>query len=48
MGKPPRGLETADRLPNLTAALLDHGYNADDVSKILGRNFMRVFRQVLK
>jgi membrane dipeptidase len=42
----PEGLETAAELPNLTAALLEHGYSPDDVKKILGSNFMRVFSEV--
>jgi len=32
--------------PSLTAALLDHGYRPEEVSKILGGNAQRVFRQV--
>ena len=42
----PEGMETPDRLPNLTTAMLAHGISADDVQKILGRNWMRVYRQV--
>ena len=33
-------------LPRLTDALLGRGYSEDDVQKVLGGNFMRVFRQV--
>lgn len=43
----PVGLEDVSKLPNLTAALLRHGYSATDVIKILGGNFLRVFRQVV-
>jgi membrane dipeptidase len=34
------------RWPSLTAALLDRGYRPDDVGKILGGNFQRVFAKV--
>jgi membrane dipeptidase len=39
----PDGLEDASQLPNLTAGLLKRGYSEDDVLKILGGNWMRVF-----
>lgn len=42
----PEGIETPDRLPNLTARLLERGYKAADVRKILGGNWLRVFRAV--
>lgn len=42
----PTGIETPDRLPNLTAALLDRGYSAEDAAKIMGGNWLRVFRAV--
>lgn len=47
MGMLPAGLENAAQLANLTAALLEHGYSASDAGKILGGNFMRVFREVI-
>jgi len=34
------------RWPSLTEALLDHGYHADEVGKILGGNARRVFQRV--
>lgn len=43
----PAGLETAAQLPALTTALLQHGYAPDDVKKILGGNFMRLFREII-
>lgn len=43
----PEGLETAADLPRLTAALLKRGYSPDDVRKILGGNFIRVFREII-
>jgi membrane dipeptidase len=33
-------------LPRITQSLLDRGYSADDIKKILGGNLLRVFRQV--
>jgi membrane dipeptidase len=45
---PPAGLESAALLPNLTAELLKRGYKESDMEKILGGNFLRVFRQVLR
>jgi membrane dipeptidase len=32
-------------LPKITQALLDRGYSADDIRKILGGNLLRVFRE---
>ncbi|MBI3697357.1 MAG: membrane dipeptidase [Acidobacteria bacterium] len=42
----PAGLEDISKLPALTAALRKHGYSEQDVKKILGGNFLRVFREV--
>lgn len=46
--KVPLGLEDVSRFPALTEALLRRGYSREDVRKILGENFMRVFRMVCK
>ncbi len=43
----PVGLEDVSTLPNLTAALLRHGYSAQDVIKILGGNYLRVFKRIV-
>jgi len=40
------GMKDVSQFPNLTFALLQHGYSKSDVRKILGGNFLRVFRQV--
>jgi membrane dipeptidase len=48
IGSVPVGLEDVSKLPNLTAALLKRGYSIADVRKILGENYLRVFRQVCK
>src|SRR6266567_4727712 len=45
-GATPQGIDSAADLPKITQALLDRGYSADDIRKILGGNLMRVFREV--
>jgi membrane dipeptidase len=42
----PQGLTSASMLPSLTARLLERGVSDDEIEKILGGNFMRVFEQV--
>ncbi len=42
----PQGLEDVTKLPLVTEGLLRRGYDEEDVQRILGGNFMRVFRQV--
>ena len=44
----PSGLEDVTKFPAITEALLQRGYSRQDVRKILGENFMRVFRSVCK
>lgn len=44
---PPVGLEDVTRLPDITSGLLNRGYGEDEIRKILGGNFLRVFRQVV-
>lgn len=41
------GLEDVSRMPAITAGLLERGYSEASVEKILGGNFLRVFRQVV-
>jgi microsomal dipeptidase-like Zn-dependent dipeptidase len=41
------GLDEPSKLPNLTAALLAHGYSQTTVRKILGSNLLRFFREVV-
>jgi membrane dipeptidase len=38
------GFKDASEAPNLTRALLERGYSADDIAKIWSGNFMRVLR----
>ena len=40
------GLEDVSKYPDLTLALLEHGYTEQEVAKFLGGNFRRVFEQV--
>jgi membrane dipeptidase len=42
----PIGLDDVSKYPNLTRALLEKGYSADDIRKIYGGNFLRVMRAV--
>ena len=44
-GATPEGIDSAADLPKITQALLDRGYSATDVRKILGGNVLRVFAQ---
>src|SRR6201987_5848403 len=45
-GATPEGMELAADLPKITQALVDRGYTADDIHKILGGNLLRVVRTV--
>jgi membrane dipeptidase len=42
----PTGLSSVAELPNLTAELLRRGHAAEDVTKVLGGNILRVMEQV--
>ena len=44
----PTDLETPDKLPNLAAALDKRGYSSEDIGKILGLNWLRLFGDVWK
>ena len=45
-GATPAGMGSAADLPKITQALLDRGYSADDIRKILGGNVLRVLKEV--
>jgi membrane dipeptidase len=45
-GATPTGMDSAADLPKITQALLDRGYSAEDIRKILGGNVLRVFGEV--
>jgi membrane dipeptidase len=42
----PDGIDDCSLMPNITRGLAARGYSVEDINKILGGNFMRVFRQV--
>jgi len=42
----PEGLDDVSQFPNLTRALLEHGYSEADIKKIYGGNLLRVMRAV--
>ena len=42
----PEGLETPDKMSNIATELLGRGFSDEDVSKILGGNWLRLLRQV--
>jgi membrane dipeptidase len=44
-GATPEGIDSAADLPKITQALLDRGYSANDIRKILGGNLLRVFSE---
>lgn len=43
----PEGFKSLSDIPSLYAAILDRGYSKKDASKIIGENFLRVFKEVL-
>jgi len=45
-GATPQGIDSAADLPKITQALLERGYSAENIHKILGGNLLRVFAQV--
>ena len=46
IGCAPEGLDEVSKFPNLTRALLERGYSAEDIKKIYGGNVLRVMRAV--
>ena len=42
----PEGLETPDKMSNIATELLGRGFSDEDVSKILGGNWLRLLRRV--
>ena len=47
-GATPLGMDSAADLPKITQGLLDRGYSAEDIHKILGGNLLRVFSEAEK
>ncbi|MCP4712172.1 MAG: membrane dipeptidase, partial [Planctomycetes bacterium] len=46
VGSLPDSLADCADMPNITKELVARGYSAKNIEKILGGNFMRVFREV--
>ncbi|GAH49252.1 unnamed protein product, partial [marine sediment metagenome] len=46
--KTPKGLEDVSKIPNITRVLVKREYSDEDITKILGGNYLRVFKKVLK
>ena len=42
-----KDLENVTKVPNLVATLISKGYSEGELSKVLGENFLRVFKKVL-
>lgn len=42
---PPRGLEDVSKFANLTKGLLERGYSKGDIEKIMGLNFLRIWKE---
>ncbi|UCE24151.1 MAG: dipeptidase [Candidatus Zixiibacteriota bacterium] len=47
MTLPPIGLEDCSGYPNLTKELVKRGYSGQEIERILGGNFLRVFKKVV-
>ena len=45
-GALPAGMDSVADLPKITQGLLDRGYTAEQIQKVLGGNVLRVFREV--
>lgn len=48
MGPAPIGLEDVSKLPNIARKLSERGYKDDDIAKIMGGNFLRLFNEICK
>ena len=42
-----KGIENVSKLRQLTAALVERGYSATQVEKIMGTNLLRAFREAV-
>ena len=42
----PEGIETPDKMSNVAGELLRRGYGQEDVARVLGGNWLRLFREV--
>jgi membrane dipeptidase len=48
IGSTPVGLEDASKMPNITRELVSRDYSDEDIVKILGGNYLRVFKTILQ
>jgi len=48
MVQPPSGLEDCSKISIITRGLIERGYHQSTIKKILGENFLRIIKQVLK
>lgn len=48
MSMPPIGLEDCTGMPNITKELLVRGYKENEIEKIMGGNFMRIFKEICR
>lgn len=42
------GLDDVTKIPNITQGMVARGYSDEDIEKVLGGNFLRVFKKVIK
>jgi len=42
----PKGIEDVSKMPNITREMVRRGYSEERIKKILGGNFMRIFKEV--
>ena len=43
----PKGLEDVSKMPNITLELVHRGYSEEEISKILGENHLRIFKDIV-
>jgi len=43
-----KGLDSPDRYRNIAQALAERGYQEEEIRKIVGANWLRLFQQVWK
>lgn len=46
MSRAPEGLEDVSKYPDLIQELIRRGYSDEDLKKLIGENFIRVFEKV--
>ena len=47
IGDPPKGIEDASKVPNITRVIVKREYSDEDILKILGGNHLRVFKEII-